>query len=78
METIKILITTPEGDSDLVAVPVEAWEASLTVPKWQRRDFLLAQLHRAPEPCAPPARSLVRPAVRARPGPQIDHARPTD
>lgn len=50
METITVLLTTPEGETDLVAVPVDAWEAALAVPKHRRTEFLLAQLHRAPQP----------------------------
>jgi hypothetical protein len=61
MQTVTVLMTTPEGDIDSVAVPVDAWEAALCVPKANRQEFLLAQLHRAPQPCAPPSRSLVRP-----------------
>lgn len=50
METVSVLLTTPEGETDLVAVPVDAWEASLAVDKHERAAFLLAQLHRAPQP----------------------------
>ena len=56
METIAVMI-----EDLIVEVPVDAWEASLSVDKSRRTAFLLAQLHRAPEPCAPPSRSLVRP-----------------
>jgi hypothetical protein len=59
MDTIAVMI-----DDLLVAIPIDAWEASLAVEKSRRTAFILAQLHRAPEPCAAPARSLVRPVER--------------
>jgi hypothetical protein len=50
MATITVLLTTPEGEVDPVEVPLAAWEAALSVPKPRRQAFLLAQLHRAPQP----------------------------
>jgi hypothetical protein len=50
MDTIIVLI-----DGEPVAIPEDAWEASLTVAKDKRTEFLLAQLHRAPRALGAPA-----------------------
>lgn len=56
MPTIQVII-----EDLIVNIPLDAWEASLSVDKSRRTAFLLAQLHRDSWPCASPSRSLVRP-----------------
>ena len=50
MDTITILV-----NGEPVTIPEDAWEASLTVAKHRRTEFLLAQLHRAPRALGAPA-----------------------